>query len=759
MSDGQNLPFAPDEQRQGAPLIPIGDGDFGGWIVGVFRRQFIIIAVCSVLGLSCGLAYLFLTPRTYVAQTEILFERVGRPTISQQPVAMDSSFDTGFFESQLKILQSERIAQKVVERLDLENDPEFAGSGGGLLGKIYGLFSRSAQPESALTKADRVEAAAAAVAQKLDAKRIGITFIIEISCQSKNPARASEIVNAVADAYIADQIESKRESARQANEWLRSRLDDLRARAAADEQAVNAYQAEHQIVHAGGTLIDQQALSALNNELAAARTKKSEALARLDRIETVLNASDPNVAASATVSDALNHPVITQLRQAYLELASRASEYTNRYGSQHLAVVRIHEKMRNVQLSIISELRRLAETARSEYLIAKRRNEEIEKELATSVTQSQATDRAQVALRDLESAAQSSRALFNLFQQRLVESTQEQALQFNDVRKIRAATVSNQKRAPKIIGFSVLAGLMIGGGIGFLRELMDRVFRTSKQVENILHLPCVAIVPALAQDDEIVVDKPTPSGPGSRLIAYRSLAINIVLYDRLSYLRESIRSIKLAADLTATHDASTESIRPGAIVGIVSALQGEGKSTISLVFSQFSAQSGQPVILIDFDYRNPSVTRRLAPNANLGILDVLSGRCSIDDVLWIDHETNMTFLPMSRPAASLEPSHVLASTAAKKLLEDLRRRYSYVVIDLPPIMPLADVRATAHLIDYYFLIVEWGRTKIDIVTRTLVAAPNVSSKMLGVVLNKTDMDYIGRYDPFSYSEYYDQPDR
>src|SRR5262249_28258996 len=156
--------------------------------------------------------------------------------------------------------------------------------------------------------------------------------------------------------------------------------------------------------------------------------------------------------------------------------------------------------------------------------------------------QSQQTNKAQIILRDLESAAQSSRSLYNLFQQRLVESSvQQQAVLFNEARLVTPATVPRQKNSPKtlmILAVSIFGGMMLGGGLGFLREEMNRVFRSGKQVEKVLLAPCVALVPLQKKDAA-----QTASGQGahtmpteSQIITYRSA----VLSAPLSYFAEAI---------------------------------------------------------------------------------------------------------------------------------------------------------------------------------------------------------------------------
>jgi len=707
---------------------------------GIIRRQFVVIIAFALIGTACGIIYLRIMPPVYISQAEILFDRGKIPSVQQQPILSEPPFDAAYFESQIKLLQSEGIALSVIRQLRLIEDPEFTGSSGGLR-----LFFSADAPRS---EPELEQRALGIFLKRIEAKRIGITFVIEIGFRSSHPDRAAQIAKAVADAYIASQVAAKYEANRRANDWLRDRLEELRRQASADEQAVNSYKTENKIVNAGGTLISDQTLVELNNQLSSARVKTAEAAARLDRIEAILRMSRPEAQVDATVSEALNSPIITKLRQDYLEYVNKEAEFSTRYGKDHVSVITLNNKIRDILNSIYRELRRLAEIFRNDYLIAKQREQTAERELDSSVSQSQVTNKAQVTLRDLESAAQSSRSLYNLYQQRLVESSvQQQMFLFNEARVITPAAVPSQKSAPKtivVLAISVLGSMILGGGVGFLREEMERVFRTGKQVEAMLSSPCVALVP-LKKGDAEQVRKPSDQGyddaipVSAKVITYRSA----VLDAPLSYFAEAIRSIKLAADLKGSDT----------VVGLTSSLPNEGKTTIALALAQLAAQVGRRVILVDCDLRNPSLTRTLAPAAKIGIIEVLSGQCSIREALWIDRQTQMAFLPTVINVPLIDTTEIFASASTKKLFDRLRQGYELIVVDLPPIFPCVDVRATAHLVDFYFLVVEWGRTKIDIVQHALNSASGVYDNLAGVVLNKTKMEYIARYGA-SESAYY-----
>src|SRR5262249_19584343 len=159
----------------------------------------------------------------------------------------------------------------------------------------------------------------------------------------------------------------------------------------------------------------------------------------------------------------------TKLRQQYLELVHREAEFSVRYGKDHAAVINLRNQIRDTKNSILSELKRLAEGFKSYYFISKQRQDSLEKDLASSVVESQETNRAQATLRELESGALSTRALYDSFLQRYMESVQQQTYVTSEARVVAPAIPPVQKSSPKtvlVLALSVLGGLGTGVGLG-----------------------------------------------------------------------------------------------------------------------------------------------------------------------------------------------------------------------------------------------------------------------------------------------------
>jgi len=546
------------------------------------------------------------------------------------------------------------------------------------------------------------------------------------------------------------------DASRTATAWLQDRLKKLGEQALTAERAVNAFKSQNNIVAASGKLMDDERVTDLNGRLVAARAQTSEASARLNRLETVLASNSPDSASmdslDASGSDVLNNPTINNLRLQYHENARREFEYSTKYGADHLVVVNLRTTMKGIRISILEEVRRLSEASRNDFETAKQRQQDIEKQLAQAVSQSQTTNSAEVTMRELDTSAKGYRALYESFLQRYMGSVQQESFPISQARVISPA-VPPQKSKPTsvlILAMGLFGGIALGAALGFLREVMDRVFRTSAQVEATLQVPCLSLVPLLRipakkmrppraaiQVDKASSERKLSAGTG---IYWAAAAMT------LSRFAESIRSIKLAIDLNPTKTSNK-------IVGITSALPNEGKSTIAASLAQLIAHAGKRVIVVDCDLRNPSLSANLAPNATVGIVDVLSGARSLEEAIWRDPRTNLAFLPSAKRTPLFHTSEILSSEQTGKLFDKLRASYDYVIVDLPPLAPIVDVRATTPLIDCFILVVEWGRTRTDVVQHALHTAPNVYEALIGTVLNKTDMRAMKRYDSYL-NDYY-----
>ncbi|MDQ2082042.1 polysaccharide biosynthesis tyrosine autokinase [Xanthobacteraceae bacterium Astr-EGSB] len=714
--------------------------------VDLVRRQLPLILVVVACAVALGLVYLVTSPPRFTATGTMVIDTRKVQLFQQQSVLGDIAIDTGTVETQVQILRSENISLAVIKDLRLTEDPEFVGPGGGLVGAaigfVAGLFGAD---EEATSEYELTRKALAKFESERTIKRLGLTYAMEISFRSLSPDKAATIANAIADAYIVDQLEAKYQATKRASLWLQDRIKELRTQASAAERAVIDYKEKNNIVDTGGRLIGEQQLAEVNSQLILARASTAEAKARLDRINDILREEIPN----ESVADALKNETIIKLRGQYVDLAAREANWSERYGRNHLAAINLRNQMQEIRRNISQELARIQQAYQSDYDIARAREESIKNSLANVVSETQLTNQAQVQLRELESNAQSYRAMYDSFLQRYMEAIQQQSFPITEARLISPASRPLKKSDPKamiILAVSLAGGLVLAFGGAYLREIGDRVFRTSSQVEDVLQVNCLAVVPA--------IKTPKPKGRRGDVLAAPtdgvSRAVPLmahVVAEPFSRFAEAVRSLKVAADVNGA-------IKANAVIGVTSAMPGEGKSTIAANFAQLIAHAGGRVILIDGDLRNPSTTRALVSDARPGLVEVVAGKIPLADALVRDAETGLVFLPAGTTSKLLHTNEILASAAMRRLVDEARAHYDYVVIDFPPLAPVVDVRATTSIVDSYLFVIEWGKTRIDVVEHALSGARGVYERLLGVVLNKADTREIGRYEHYHGHYYY-----
>jgi polysaccharide biosynthesis transport protein len=740
-----------------------GLGDVIDAVLGFLRRQYLLIVFTAMLGLAASVGYLRVAAPTYTAHAKVLFGNPKAQFVQQQSLLAETPVDVAQIESQIEILKSKAIASAVIDKLALAADPDFRAPPPSWRSKVktwLGGPLAGSEPDPADRLLEEFE-------KRFTAERLGHSTVIELTFSASNAERAAEIANTIANTYISEQLSAKLEANRAATAWLHDRLKDLGNQALSAERSVNEFKSENNIVAASGKLMDEEQVADLNNRLVAARAQASEAAARVGRLQAVLAADSTDSGSisgiDASGSDVLNSPIINSLRQQYFEFARREFEWSARFGKDHTAVVNIRTEMKAIRASILDEVRRLAEIAKNDLELAKQRQQQIESQLAQAVSQSRTAKSAELTMRELENNAKGYRSLYESFLQRYMGSVQQESFPISEARLISPAAPPQSKSKPKsalVLALGMIGGIALGAAFGFLRDIMDRVFRTSAQIEATLQLPCLSLVPLLKASEQrklaraaakaekmlaragAIADK--ESGP--RTLSRKPAMYWAASSMPLSRFAESIRSVKVAIDLNSMKASNK-------VIGITSALPSEGKSTIAVSLAQIIAHPGKRTIIVDCDLRNPSLSTTLTPNATAALTDVLSGARSLEETVWRDAKTGLVFLPAAVKGPLSYTSEVLSGAQTRKLFDQLRAAYDYVVVDLPPLAPIVDVRATTPLIDCFILVVEWGRTSTDVVQHALHTAPNVHEAVVGTVLNKTDMKAIQRYDHYS-GQYY-----
>ncbi|WP_313606851.1 polysaccharide biosynthesis tyrosine autokinase [Rhizobium sp.] len=714
----------------------------------VFRRQWRLVAVVVLAFFLFGLAYRITAVPMYTATASVLIDN-GAADVANQLSTLNMSGivdDEPTVLSQVEVLKSDTIALAVVDNLKLTENPYFAGSSASLKSLIRSFLNTKnwfADAEVTTPDPQQVrENAAAALQAGMEVQRIGRTYVLQISYTSPSPDLASAIANGISNAYLLDKLNSKYDATKRASDWLQQRIEELRQNALDSDLAVQKFRAQNGLIASGtGGLVSDQQLSQLNSVMIEAQADTAKAQAKYDRVQSIIASGQTD----AIVADALDSSTITDLRGKYLVASKLQAEIASRLGPNHERAVRLRAEMAEYERLMFGELQRIAESYKSELDVAKARERSLVESVAASTGIAAAAGETQVQLRELERTRDTYRTLYESFMTRLQEATQQQTFPVSNARVISPATIPNRPSAPKttiVLAIAVLLGGMVGVGLASVREFRDRFFRTGDQVREELKLEYLGIAPAVAAERKPATP---PSGMRDRVTASGGVTSYVVNHP-LSVFAETMRSGKLAVDI--------EKPGRGCVIGVVSSLPGEGKSSIACNFAQLLAMQGARTLLIDGDLRNPGATRYLGAHAKEGFLEAVLESKPLGDLLLFDDKTKLAFLPAVIKRRVPNSAELLGSHAMRTLLDTAQKHFDYVIVDLPPLGPVVDARAIGPLLDSLILVVEWGKTSRKVVRSTVFNNGDLFEKCAGVVLNKVDAKKMRLYRSYGSSEYY-----
>jgi polysaccharide biosynthesis transport protein len=726
------------------------------------RRHLRLIVFVLLTTLTLAAIYLHVAVPRFAAQAEVVLDPAEVGSYARQSSSADTAAsESSKLESEVEILKSEKIALAVIKQLRLEQDDEFVGYGHNVLGALLNTIAELSKSEMAKSGTPKSEFELSRKAlnkfkNALTVRRRGVTRVIEVRFVSVDPEKAAQIANAVVKAYVSDQAEAGNGPLSRAVDWLEARTTELRKRASDAQKAVMDYKAEHSVVDSGGRSINEQNLADLNSQLTLARARSAEAKVRLGRLDEILRLDGNQLASD--VSSLLNsapNDAIARINQKLLDLSNREVDAVGRLGENDPSVIKLRTQLSELRSELKDQLRHVAETYRREYEVAQAGEATLQAAFSAVIAELQSTSLAQAQLRELESSAQAYQSLYNNFLQKYTDTMQQQSFPVADVRIIAEAVRPLKPSSPKtllVLAVSVVGGTVAGIGAGILYDLLDRTFRAGAQVSRELRCDCVAVIPVL-KTRKRQTRKRRPEGLPTNLSVESPRTImhadgpvetmlDAIIDSPFSRVGESLRALKVAVDSTNREG------KRNLVLGITSALPNEGKSCIAAGLAQLIAHSGFGVAVVDYDLRRSSLSRLWAPSAERGILDVALGRAQLSEVIWTDSETGLAFVPATKGVSGAHINDSLSPRSLERFVNELREMYDYVMVDLPPSAPFMDVRLVSHLFDSFIFVVEWGRTEIDVVKNTLGANRDVYENMVGVVLNKTNMARLAKYETY-----------
>ncbi|WP_081162564.1 polysaccharide biosynthesis tyrosine autokinase [Ensifer aridi] len=765
---------APMKQR-GVPLSSVmpreeqSDGfiDLDRLLAVVVRRAR-LVAAFVVLFIALGVVYLLFATPYYTSMTQILLDENLSKFAEEEPAPANSQLLDMQIASAVEILKSGELALRVVDKLNLsENDTILNPPQSpvaivkGWVKTATGLFSGGPDLTDDEMRNGRRQKAAALLQQSLLVERVSRSSVVSVAFRSSDPVLAATITRAYANAYLTDQLNANFEATERASVWLQERLADLQQRSQTAALEVERFRSENGLTAARGELMSEQQLADLNSQLIVAQADTATASARYNQYQSIIDQGPENAVNNATISPKEgDNSVIRDLRTRYIAVGKREREVTQDFGEDHPQAVSLRAEHADIGRQIYQELQQLTASYKNEYEVARSREASLRKSIQGIAGKNSEASKSLVQLRELEQKAAALKTLYESYLGRYEQATQQQSFPIAKARVISQAGVPVSPSSPKktmALALSAVLGLMAGGAYAAFLEFRERTFRVEDDVRSILGQRSLGYVPLIGsrpkkKKAQLVRahfgSERRPDDPADGTMPFQRLS-RIVLDAPRSTFAETFRNAKLACDQMLPGSESR-------VIAIASALPDEGKSIAAANFAALLAGSGKRTLLIDADIRKPGLTSMITPAPRSGLVEVLTGEATWPAGIKVDQRSKLAILPAGGGASDQrhQSNELLASPAMANLIENARNSFDYVVVDLAALAPVVDGKAFAPLADGILFVVEWGRTPSRLVRDLLNSEPLISSKVLGVILNKTDMNELGKYSDFGGAEKY-----
>jgi capsular exopolysaccharide synthesis family protein len=724
--------------------VPFTTGDLIR-VVKERRGPILKVAACVVL---LTVAVLLFLPSVYTSTAKVLLDPRRNRVTDLTAVVSNTPTDPASVQNQTQILTSRDLAAEVITKLDLANDAEFAGSGNGTSDMVLRALGmrHSDQAVDAPSRDTVIEA----FLEHLSVAVEGVSTTIDITFKADSAEKAARIANAVADAYIHDQIGLKTEAAQATTSWLNTRIDQLEKQVQAAEAAVQTYKAENGITDitgiTGGTSIADQQLTAINTQLVQARANLAQQEAISARVKALTASGN-----GADVAQVVASQVIVELRAQEAELIRQEADLATRYGPEHPRMIAVESEKKNLEAKINGEVQRIAGSAANEVAVARAQVQSLEQALAQAEQRANRDNEARVKLQALQADATSTRTMYETFVSRLRETQDQDNAELADVRVISSAPVPKAPSSPKrrlILAASIPAGLLLGLLVAMMYEIPSIRRANGKPVRGEYPYTDKQVRPRAAAPTPVSVQvSPQYVSPERRAAAApvpRTRPVPVVAEFALSQLAypaadrvigDPASPFALEAAQLERRCASIRSPNGAPIIALTSAEPGEGKTTLAIALARSAALRGQKAVIVDGNLREPSVAWTMAaPAPPSGLINALQGTAPLSQAFARDPLSSVLVLASS--ARPLHPAQIFASQPMKALMTHLQKSCDLVILDTTPVLTAEETLPAIALADAVLLVARAENGPRDTVTQAIGRLQTQRAPLAGIVLTR-----------------------
>ena len=675
-----------------------------------FRRRWLVIAIVGTT-IAAGILFTLLQVPAYTAEARIEIRRSQDNVTNVEAVTPQAADqDLEFYQTQYALLESRSLAARVVRKLGLTRDDAFFDAFGHELEEGLAMEDATGTGFSREQVEARDREAVDLFLSHIGVSPIRGSALVDIRFTSASPDLSQRVTNAWAEEYIQSNLDRRFASSIEAREYLSEQLQDLRDRLETSERELVNYAANTGIVTLsqnesadGRTRTDRTLtiadIEALNTELAAATADRIRAESRLQR------GSDTATVENATLSG---------LRQERAQVAATLSNVEARFGPEYPQLQALQAQLAELERSIDAEEARIAGAARTDFVQARAREQELRNRISglrgNLVTEQQASIQYNIYQREVDTNRQLYDGLLQRFKEIGVAGVGT-----NNVSIVDPAEEPQFPSSPNLIInliASLIGGLALAAGVVLGLEQVDRSLRDPADVRD-LGLTLLGVIPRAEDDDVVEAVRDRKSAVSEAYVAAQT-------------------NLSLLTDKGLPESFILPSTRPG-----------EGKSSSALALAISLARIGNSVVLVDADVRSPSVNSYLGIEPGAGLTNYLTGSAGIDELLIPGEQQGLSIITAGPPPPNA--AELLASRRFAQLIGELKSRFDVVVIDAPPMLGLADVPLISNAVDGIIYTIEQNGVQMRGIQASIERLRIVNANVFGALVTKYDNPGRGGY--------------
>jgi len=732
-----------------------------------YKRRWVVLTVVLLTVTMAAILSFTATP-VYEATATILIENQRPGGLSLQELLSDqnayaSDYQGIYFNTQLELLRSRSLGERVAKKLNLANRPDFQKklvTPIGVLRSIKNFVTLSwlsspkkVQPQEGSSSlaaeyaAERNSIMGAEVIGNLKTSVVERTGLVNVSYQSHNPALATEVVNAVVDNFYDYSIETRYEATQQASEFLSEQIAQLREDMGVKERELQKYGQEKNLMD----LSDREdsvvsKFSEINQSYTAAqinRVKKEAALKELRDL-------NPDTIAD---SQRVNSPTVSSMLGAYLQTKNEYQEKLKLFRETYPDMQRIKARMDSQRTELQNQIKNAVSAAESEYRTAVQEESSLKTLMENQRQNVLSSNSNKILFNALKIEVDNMRALLTVLVNKQNETQVTARIsgqRTSSVRIVDKALVPQSPISPNVkknLMMALLMGLFLGLSMAFAVEFLDTSIKSPEDVEKLAGLPSLGIVPSFSSDTSkknLYLNYYT-YGTKDKLPKVRDgekTSIELInhFYPNLA-VSEAYRTIRTSILFSQTDREASK------VITFSSAFPQEGKSTTTSNIAVSFAQLREKVLLIDGDLRRPRLHRIFKLRNVHGLSSVLTDRSPLKDSIQKTLVDNLWLL--SSGPIPPNPAELLNSARMKQLLDQLRENFDHIFIDSPPLLFVSDGAILSSISDSTIIVLRPEKASRKPFLSSIGEIRRAKAHLIGVIFN--DVDY--RKASYSYDQY------